>query len=281
MSRDAEPKIDPKATRLFDKRTIERNIKKGLITRKDYEKHLKTLDDVAGKGLYGVAEGKRGRRRRSACRAATANSARESRRGSLKPRPPVRNLQGMASGDSKVSGFTVTDRRSFAEGGDAPEHASEEARDGTREEPPARASTVGDIPIAAFPPVDFHTFVLSLGSSALLHLGEIENPNDGVSQKDLPLAKHTIDILAMLEEKTKGNLTTAEEKLIESLLYDLRLRYVEATKPLSRSSWCAARRRRRCRARGRWRRRRSSRCARASSRKPARGKTPPAAAGWG
>ena len=72
--------------------------------------------------------------------------------------------------------------------------------------------------------------MLSLGSSALLHLGELENPNDGVSQKDSPLAKHTIDILAMLEEKTKGNLSTAEEKLMESLLYDLRLRYVEATK---------------------------------------------------
>ena len=84
--------------------------------------------------------------------------------------------------------------------------------------------------LPAFPPVDFHTFVLSLGSSALLHLGEIENPNDGVSQKDLPLAKHTIDILVMLEEKTKGNLSTAEERLMESLLYDLRLRYVEATK---------------------------------------------------
>ena len=72
--------------------------------------------------------------------------------------------------------------------------------------------------------------MLSLGSSALLHLGEIENPNDGASQKDLPLAKHTIDILVMLEEKTKGNLSTAEERLMESLLYDLRLRYVEATK---------------------------------------------------
>ncbi|HXT94945.1 MAG TPA: hypothetical protein VN853_01510 [Polyangia bacterium] len=52
MSRDA----DPKATRLFDKRTVDRNIKKGLVTRKDYEKHLKTLDDVAGKGLYGGAQ---------------------------------------------------------------------------------------------------------------------------------------------------------------------------------------------------------------------------------
>ena len=128
----------------------------------------------------------------------------------------------MASGETKSgSGFTVNDRRSFSDSGEArPETAS----------PPPAAAPAGDFPTAAFPPVDFHTFVLSLGSSALLHLGEIENPNDGVSQKDLPLAKHTIDILAMLEEKTKGNLSTAEEKLMESLLYDLRLRYVEATK---------------------------------------------------
>jgi hypothetical protein len=49
---------DTKNSRLFDKRTVERNIKKGLIGRKDYEKHMKTLEDVAGKGLYGVPEGK-------------------------------------------------------------------------------------------------------------------------------------------------------------------------------------------------------------------------------
>jgi Domain of unknown function (DUF1844) len=128
----------------------------------------------------------------------------------------------MASGESKPGGgFTVTDRRSFTDAGE-----------GGPEEPAASSTwpATAEVPVAAFPPVDFHTFVLSLGSSALLHLGEIENPNDGVSQKDLPLAKHTIDILAMLADKTKGNLTTAEEKLIESLLYDLRLRYVEATK---------------------------------------------------
>jgi hypothetical protein len=56
MSRDA----DPKTTRLFDKRTVDRNIKKGLVTRKDYDKHLKTLEDAAGKGLYGGLEGKPG-----------------------------------------------------------------------------------------------------------------------------------------------------------------------------------------------------------------------------
>ena len=132
----------------------------------------------------------------------------------------------MASGESKpAGGFKVTDRRSFTDEAGAREEAPAA--------PPAAANAAGvtaEAPVAAFPPVDFHTFVLSLGSSALLHLGEIENPNDGVSQKDLPLAKHTIDILVMLEEKTKGNLSTAEERLMESLLYDLRLRYVEATK---------------------------------------------------
>ena len=60
MSRDADPKIDPKSTRLFDKRTVDRNIKKGLVTRKDYDKHLKTLEDVASKGFYGALEGKQG-----------------------------------------------------------------------------------------------------------------------------------------------------------------------------------------------------------------------------
>ena len=139
----------------------------------------------------------------------------------------------MASGESKpAGGFKVTDRRSFTD--------EAEPRDEAPDPPsaPAPASAAGvtaEPPTAAFPPVDFHTFVLSLGSSALLHLGEIENPNDGASQKDLPLAKHTIDILAMLEEKTKGNLSTAEERLMESLLYDLRLRYVEATKSEAKS----------------------------------------------
>jgi hypothetical protein len=56
MSRDADAKTDPKLTRLYDKRTVDRNIKKGLVTRKDYEKYLKSLDDVTDKGAYGAAE---------------------------------------------------------------------------------------------------------------------------------------------------------------------------------------------------------------------------------
>lgn len=129
----------------------------------------------------------------------------------------------MASGDSKSGGFTVTDRRSFAGG--------EPAADPAAEGPPTSTTVTPPAGTASLPAVDFHTFVLSLGSSALLHLGEIEHPDVGATQKDLPLAKHTIDILVMLEQKTKGNLTPAEDKLIQSLLYDLRLRYVEAQAP--------------------------------------------------
>jgi len=140
----------------------------------------------------------------------------------------------MASGESKAGGFTVTDRRSFKSDAQAPKDAAPTSSGAGDAPAPAseaaKPERVGRADAAALPAVDFHTFVLSLGSSALLHLGELEHPDMGAAQKDLPLAKHTIDILAMLQEKTKGNLTPAEDKLIESLLYDLRLRYVEATK---------------------------------------------------
>jgi hypothetical protein len=140
-------------------------------------------------------------------------------------------------GDSNAKGgFTVRDRRSFGEGGEprppdeaAPPPGGDMGAAGVTGGPAnSAAPSPGSAP--HLPAVDFHTFVLSLGSSALLHLGEIEHPDVGAPQKDLPLAKHTIDILVMLEEKTRGNLTPAEEKLIGSLLYDLRLRFVEAQK---------------------------------------------------
>jgi hypothetical protein len=63
-----------------------------------------------------------------------------------------------------------------------------------------------------------------------MNLGELERPGAGGAAKDLPMAKHTIDILAMLQEKTRGNVTPDEAKLLESLLYDLRLRFVDARK---------------------------------------------------
>jgi Domain of unknown function (DUF1844) len=81
----------------------------------------------------------------------------------------------------------------------------------------------------SLPDIDFATFILSMGSSVLVHLGEMQDP-DGSGVVDLPLAKQTIDLLALLAEKTKGNLDEAEHNLLRSLLYDLRIKYVDAAK---------------------------------------------------
>jgi len=82
----------------------------------------------------------------------------------------------------------------------------------------------------ALPRVDFATFILSLSHSALMHLGEAPNPETNAIEKDLPLARQTIDLIGMLEEKTKGNLTGDEERLLGQILYDLRMRFVEKSK---------------------------------------------------
>lgn len=83
---------------------------------------------------------------------------------------------------------------------------------------------------APLPEVSFATFILSLSSSALLHLGEIPDPVSQKSETDLPMAKQIIDTIGMLQEKTKNNLDTEEERLVNTLLYDLRMRYVQKCK---------------------------------------------------
>jgi hypothetical protein len=80
------------------------------------------------------------------------------------------------------------------------------------------------------PPIDFATFLLSLSHSARVHLGDAPNPLDGKSDQNLSLARQTIDLIALLQEKTKGNLTGEEEHVIDQTLYDLRMRYVEVVK---------------------------------------------------
>jgi hypothetical protein len=85
-------------------------------------------------------------------------------------------------------------------------------------------------PPKALAPMDFSTFVLSLGSSAMVNLGQVPVPDGGEKLFDLAAAKQIIDILALLEEKTRGNLEDAEEKLLRSLLYELRIQFVDAQK---------------------------------------------------
>lgn len=75
-------------------------------------------------------------------------------------------------------------------------------------------------------PIDFMTFCISLGSSAFVHMGDAPHPETGELQPNLMLAQQTIDLLGMLQEKTRGNLTDEEARFLEHLLVDLRLRYV-------------------------------------------------------
>ena len=82
-------------------------------------------------------------------------------------------------------------------------------------------------PTFTLPNIDFSTFVLSINSSALVQLGLLEDPATGQKTKSLPLAKQTIDILAMLEEKTKGNLTTDEDNILKNIVYELKMLYVK------------------------------------------------------
>ena len=78
------------------------------------------------------------------------------------------------------------------------------------------------------PEVTFTTFIMSLNTSALFHLGELLDPETGQKGTDLVLAKHTIDTLQLLKDKTTGNLTDKEKELLENVLYDLKMRYVKA-----------------------------------------------------
>lgn len=79
------------------------------------------------------------------------------------------------------------------------------------------------------PGVSFTAFVLSLAHTAAVHFGDRPDPSTGQQETNLPAARQMIDTLAMIEEKTRGNLTIQERQLIEQLVYELRVKYVEMT----------------------------------------------------
>jgi Domain of unknown function (DUF1844) len=131
-------------------------------------------------------------------------------------------------------GFTVQDRRRFSETGEARE--TPEASQGfTMSEPNKGNESQSQTSQPSLPEINFSTFVISLSTQALMHLGEIANPLSGKSEMDVPDAKQMIDVLGMLQEKTRGNLDASEARLIEDLLFDLRMKYVEAVKKKDRS----------------------------------------------
>ena len=79
------------------------------------------------------------------------------------------------------------------------------------------------------PPVNFENFIFGLYNTALFHLG-VRDPESGRLIQNLPIARHTIDTLGMLQEKTRGNLTAPESNLLDNLLYELRMNYLRAAR---------------------------------------------------
>jgi len=136
--------------------------------------------------------------------------------------------------ETEEKGFTVKDRRKVSMDDAERETGTEQTQKQTNaEQERTQAGTAdasrkdqekGSVPL---PEVTLATFIFSLSSSALLHLGEIADPETNQVRVHLPLAKHVIDTLGMLQEKTKGNLDPDEDNLLKSVLYDLRLRYVQ------------------------------------------------------
>jgi Domain of unknown function (DUF1844) len=90
----------------------------------------------------------------------------------------------------------------------------------------------GEPPVQDLPRLDFSTFVLGLIGTAYVHLGDAPSPEGqiGHEARNLLLARQDIDLLGLLQEKTKGNLTGDEERLLEQALCDLRMRYVEVAR---------------------------------------------------
>ena len=135
--------------------------------------------------------------------------------------------------EKEDSGFKVADRRLFTADGDL--------RDAEPSEPAERDAgipTLGASPEVASQPEDmpmtFEALIFSLSTTALLQLGMAPHPETGKQETDLPGAKQTIDILEMLQQKTRGNLTADEGQLLEECLYDLKMTYVKALQAAKR-----------------------------------------------
>jgi len=130
--------------------------------------------------------------------------------------------------------FKVTDRRRFTTEGETKGASEGSEPESPTEEPPAAEaaseSTKEREQPHALPPLDFSSFVVSLANTVLFQLGFVRASEKDEPVRDLPGARRTIDLMAMLEEKTRGNLTDEEKKLLTETLFQLRMAFVEAAK---------------------------------------------------
>ncbi len=116
--------------------------------------------------------------------------------------------------------FTVVDKRGS--------HRDTEERDKPKASEPAASG--GEVRQASGVSPDLTSLFLMLGTSALIHLGDAPDPSTGQPAQDLTQAQYAIDLLGLLKEKTEGNRSPEESRLLDDLLYDLRMRYLQAAK---------------------------------------------------
>jgi hypothetical protein len=135
------------------------------------------------------------------------------------------------------SGFEVKDRRLFDDAGELRDGETEEQAAQPVENPdqdpePAQSPDQEDSRTSSAPPLppDFASFIVSLSHAALFHLGQVPDPHSGETNQDMGMARHTIDTIAMLQAKTKGNLSEEEQQLIDNVLTELRLAFVHFSK---------------------------------------------------
>jgi len=130
----------------------------------------------------------------------------------------------MAKDEKKKKEVKIEDKRRFTAEG-KPKDPKQEPK--PKEE--AKKEKGGE-KAPPMPPIDFTSFVLSFASSAQVHMGLLPNPVGKKTEKNLDLAKQTIDVLGLLEEKTKGNLKENEDRILKDILHNLRLQFVEVKK---------------------------------------------------
>jgi hypothetical protein len=147
--------------------------------------------------------------------------------------------------EEKSKGFKVEDRRRFSAEGELKPEFKNEATEatpqpsgeaskafGSAERAPesqraeAQAPSAWQVP----PEMTFASFIVGLSTQALVHLGEVQDPTQGPTAVDLAAAQQLIDILGMLKEKTRGNLDKQEQGLIDAILFELQMKYVEKTR---------------------------------------------------
>lgn len=136
----------------------------------------------------------------------------------------------MEDESSKSEGFKIRDKRRFSAEGESLKAAEEPEKEAKKSEPDTQDTETEDHRARQLPPMDFSRFVVSLAETTLFHLGLIRISDSEEPRKDIQAARQTIDLLALLEEKTRGNLTENEQKLLTETLFQLRMAFVEASK---------------------------------------------------